>query len=251
MANRLFPRLPHSHAEAIWGRICKERAKDLSGVPYEGLGPAWHAETGGTIVSDSELAEIRQSIIDLAGIHGFPESTGHQHWGTFDADCAIALYDLMDISHGEASRSEVWNFVTLQMLPSVAKWRFPKSDRERFFGGVRNTFQRLWARASTLGVEEGDDPGSIIRELSEDTLVQLMERPGVTSNPVLGRTIAEVGLQLLKKKKATVREEIFRKAIKAIRQRMVVVNLDAIANDDLEKIVKEHFRLAGARRGLW
>ena len=63
---------------------------------------------------------------------------------------------------------------------------------KRFTGGVRNAFQRLWMRGSTLDRgEDRPDRWGLVRALSEDAMVQIFERASISSDARLARAVAE------------------------------------------------------------
>ena len=90
---------------------------------------------------------------------------------------AVWLYRESGIPPGEAFRNEVWSYLTIEVLPDIAAWRYLGRAEERFLGGVRNTFQRLWLRGFLL-----DDPTDrtlllrYLKELKEDSFVHLPRR---------------------------------------------------------------------------
>jgi hypothetical protein len=147
----------------------------------------------------------------------------------------------MSTCPGEAARPEVWGFVTMVVLPDLARWRFPSARKERFIGGVRNTFQRLWWRAHTLTDAETDDPYHLMRRLTEDAQVQIMERTNLSSNLLLARSLAEESVKLRDVLPPSESEAAQRAASKMLLQRMVIVNFDALSSDQLKMAVESIF----------
>lgn len=145
--------------------------------------------SGGTPITNGDLKNLRTAIVDVAIEFGFPDERLVGTAG-FDRACAAALWRQLPVSAHTASGRGVWTFVTCCVLPDVAVWRFPKRASERFLGDLnRNAFRRLWWRVETLGMPpEGPDP---IWD-REDTLVQVMERPGLTGSPEVARAVCRV-----------------------------------------------------------
>ena len=156
---------------------------------------------------------------------------------------------VLRMSCGEACRNEVWNFIATILLPDLVTWRFPSQNERRFLGGDRNTFQRLWWRAYLLRESGAHDPWRLIR-LPEDALVGLMERPGISSNPNVTRTIARAIVEIVVTLPSEQREAGWRLAYKLVRQRIPLVNLDALDEPQLISQINEVCRSAERRVGL-
>ena len=152
------------------------------------------------------------------------------------------------MSSGEASRDEIWSFITLIVLPDFARWRFPSSGEERFRGGVRNVFQRLWWRAEALVDSSTTESLEILQRLPEDAMVGIMERPGISSNPLIARKLAAKTLDLAARVPSGRLESAYRDAFRRIRQRVPVVNLDVLDTQELDALLSDVFADA-ARSG--
>lgn len=157
----------------------------------------------------------------------------------------------VDINPGEAARNSVWSFIAIILLPDVVKWRFSSAtgsvSAKRYLGGVRNTFQRLWWRGHVFYDPEKDDPYHYVRVLSEDALVAIMERPGLSSNTRIARSLAEAIHSLESGPEDypyELRQEIWRNALKRIRQRLVVANLESLGHKILMHMINDFFKRA-------
>lgn len=235
--NRLCPRLPWTASEARWTLVATMSVAEMAKASDTMHENAIFAATGGRRVEEPELGRLRAAIVEAASRYGYPESLGTEAKGTFDVECARTLHDRLDINSGEAARDEMWSFIGLVLLPDVARWRFPAAGKERFQGGVRNTFQRLWWRARVLHNAGHVDPYHLLAELTEDALVGIMERPGISSN----RKVAlRIGLELVAASSecpAGSREEFWRCALKRIRHRIPVLSFDALDEENLAATV--------------
>lgn len=196
--------------------------------PADAIFPA----TGGTRVDPQAFVEVRARLVLSASQLGFPQTASPDIGTKFDHDAAAILFQDLPICPGEASRDEVWSFMSICVLPDLTTWRFPDQNERRFLGGVRNAFQRLWWRASMLRDESSNDPWWLIR-LPEDALVGLMERPGISSNSTVARVIAQSIAKLSASLPARLREDAWRAAYKRIRQRVPLANLDSVTADVL------------------
>jgi hypothetical protein len=223
----LFPRLPFAAA--------RQRLAEIVGKDCPALSRAWspmnqaavYSATGGTRVAEEVLVDIRHRLVARAEELGFPDDTRQESRVAFDPIAAQILLEGLPIIPGEAARDDVWAFITLVLLPDLATWRFPKQEERRMLGGVRNVFQRLWWRARLLRDEPAVDKYHLVR-LPEDALVGLMERPALSSNPMVAVSIARVVETLATTLPASTREDAWRDAYKRVRQRLAFVNLDAL-----------------------
>jgi len=242
----LYPRLPRPAAEARWESIRELSLDELAAAAQTTDDAVVYAATGGSRAHASHMGEIRARVLEVANRYGHPTSASRLTAGRFDAEAAECLFRTMKIAPGEACRDEVWSFVTLVLLPDIARWRFPESGLERFIGGAahRNTFQRLWWRAYVLRDADAADEFHLLKRLSEDALVGMMERPGISSNITLARMIAREGVSVVDAAPSSVHEDIWRDAYKRIRQRIPVVNLDGLDDQSMRAEVQAVFSAA-------
>ena len=138
---------------------------------------------------------------------------------------------------GEALLDEVWSFIGTALAPDVVHWRFGVS-RDRYLGGIRNAFQRLWIRGVAL------DRGSnhikrweLVDELSEDALVQITERPSLGGDPILASAIAEAWLRASRHHGRTKMEPIMRQAILRVRVWNETRSLADLPREDLDIVL--------------
>jgi len=244
LENRLYPRLLPAAAEAEWASLEHRSLAEIGAQLAESHDGAVFAATGGPRVTAEELKALRTAVMRCATELGFPEQASMDIRGKFDADCGRCLYETMAINPGEAGRDEVWSFITMVLLPDVARWRFPKSGPRRFLGGVRNTFQRLWWRAHVLLDPPHANPFHLLAELPEDAMVGIMERPGVSSNRQLACVIGCEAVAAAAKVPSSAREDLCRDALKRIRQRVPVLNLDALPEAASRQAIAEIFQQA-------
>jgi hypothetical protein len=237
----LFPRLSLRAAREQMQRIKGRSAVDLSPIAAPESTDVVYPATGGSRVRSEVLLDIRERLLRSAGEFGFPDSRGGEPV-KFDPEAASILFQHLPICSGEASRDEVWSFMSICLLPDLTTWRFPDQNDHRFLGGVRNTFQRLWWRAAMLKVDEAPDPWAFVR-LPEDALVGLMERPGISSNRMVARAIASAIAKLAESLPSALREDAWRSAYKGIRQRIPLVNLDALSQGELTTQLESLCRL--------
>lgn len=227
----LFPRLPIGAAREHLQRITGHPASELLSVASPDSANAVYPATGGRRIPAEALQDVRQRLLKCAETFGFPGSVTGQSV-RFDPEAAAVLFENLPICPGEASRDDVWSFMSICLLPDLTTWRFPDQNERRFLGGVRNAFQRLWWRAAMLRADDLPDPWVLVR-LPEDALVGLMERPGISSNRAVARAIGSAIAKLAESLPSSLREDGWRAAYKLIRQRIPLVNLDALSVTEL------------------
>jgi hypothetical protein len=217
--------------------------------------------TGGLPITDALLKQLRELIVTSARRHGFPGSRPTSFLG-FELEVAEALaqwpplWNAQGEPSGEALRNDCWTFITILVLPDVALWRWPaKGDEEspgsrswkgRMVGGGRNAFQRIFRRVMCLdrGLEHPDRWG-LIRSLQEDDFSAILERPGLSSNREVAVCLGEEYLamkQRLSQLAASVRQDVYRQATKAIRAYGVVQPLDLMSAGNRAHLIQSAFR---------
>jgi hypothetical protein len=183
------------------------------------------AATGGTPVDAASLARLRRDLVAMAERHGFGRDGFRPSLAAFDAEAAVWLAQSDLFATGEALRDDVWAFVTAFVAPDIVHWRFGGSV-ERFAGGVRNTFQRLWMRGVALDRGAGhQERWLLLEELTEDALVQMTERPSIGGDSVLALAVAEAWLRAARHHGKSAMEDIMRQAILRIRVRNEIRSL--------------------------
>ena len=242
----LFPRLQGALALNRLAEISDFGIAELSGhVKYTHSGGEY-APTGGAHLPEAVLSDVRETLLAVASESGFPDQRSRDGAAAFDASGARKLYEELPISPGEAARSDAWSFLTILVLPDIARWRFPKAGSERFIGGVRNSFQRLWWRAHVFQDRFADDPFHLLKELDEDTMVGIMERPGISSNPRLALELGLAAVVLSEKVPKQRLEDARRDALKRVRQRIPLVCFDALGDEVLRSQISTIFEEAAA-----
>jgi hypothetical protein len=238
----LFPRLQPHGVRVIVAALADLADKDWT-LRREYAGTAVKiAATGGRRITDDELSSLRKHVLEIASNNGFPvvESTGFR---TFDTELAIDLLERDLVPGAEALRDDVWAFIATVLLPDVVRWRFGADTADRYSGGVRNAFQRLWLRAASFSREpEADDRWELVRALSEDANVQILERPRLSSSREVSRQLAEAWLNMSKPPRRLSVEEANRAASITLRITNQVVNLQALPDDELAAVIEEHYR---------
>jgi hypothetical protein len=156
------------------------------------------------------------------------------------------MASLAELGSGEALRDDVWAFVAVVLAPDVVNWRFGRA-RERYLGGIRNAFQRVWMRASVLDRGTGhQDRWGLLEQLTEDALVQITERPSIGADPVLARALAEAWVRAAARHGRNRMEPVMRLATLRLRIRNEIQALPLVSRDELPAILDEFFDKAAS-----
>lgn len=177
---------------------------------------------------------------------GFPDKNSTGVKTSFDKEATIFLASYPALKTGEALRDDVWACLSFIFLPDLVRWRFEGYPRDRYLGGVRNTFQRLWARGVVLDRGEGSNGRwQLVDQLTEDAMVQIFERSSVSGNPELARIIGESWLKTRELVPAGEMESLMRQAMKIIRLRNEIYAYPMISSEMLlEEVLKVFSQVA-------
>jgi hypothetical protein len=187
----------------------------------------------GVQVSDKELDDIYAELLAAANALGYPKSRDKRV--DSDETWAAILHKRMGLTRNEASKAGIWNALSCHYMPNLVAWRWEDvrkpADRpsERWLTQdrpERHAFARLWWRAELLKDEDHKPaPYHLLKNLGEDDLVQLMERPELASHPSICRAIAKHHIEATKKKP---KGDSFRKGVKNLRLRASILDLDVL-----------------------
>lgn len=150
MTVQLLPRLSPARASELRAQIVAARVVpvfDVSLLESEFYGKDVFPATGGKRITLEELLDLRRLCVDgVTDVEDGLES---------DLRLGRVLHRLSERSAGELGNAEVWDFLTLLLLPDVATARFGTTSKDlssRLTGGNRrHVFQRLWRRWNVLG----------------------------------------------------------------------------------------------------
>ena len=244
----LLPRLPGLAAEVLLDDLLgngldARYAFDPKDLPEA----ARFGATGGRKVDPAELNQLREELLRLAESNGFPGARDRTALARFDAETGAMLVEQPILASGEALRDDVWAFIGVSLAPDIVNWRFGKS-RERYLGGIRNTFQRLWMRARSLDRGANyPDRWRLLEELTEDALVQISERPSLGGEPMLATAIAETWVRAARHHGKTAMEPIMRRAALRLRIWNETRSLVDLPSNQLEVVLATAFDMPTER----
>lgn len=236
--SKLYPRLASIEVTSLLDEYRQ------SGVRWSfSCEKASYGASGGAVISASEIQKLRSDMVATAEKFNYGGGSSKSDLRKFDYAAGIVLWNWIGDSP-EALRDDVWSFLATVLLPDLADWRFPGLKNERFQGGIRNTFQRLWVRSRCLGREEDhDDRWGLISTLSEDALVAITERPAISADPVLAISIAEGWVRAAEKFGASSMENRMRQAVIRIRVGNLIQMIPFVNSDEREVIIDQAFGL--------
>ncbi|MCX0278262.1 hypothetical protein NLM24_48595 [Nocardia zapadnayensis] len=189
MSQRLFPRLSPDRAEHLRRQLLSRDDPTifdpslLDDVMSESRAfPA----TGGQAISRTDLQQIRTNCLE-AQRTAKTLTTKKMIMSNFDLAVGRELYIASSESTGEFGQAQVWDFLTLVLLPDLATWRFSPTSKgaaARFASGNRrHVFRRLWRRWHVFGPEIVQDGF-----LDEDNYASFLERRLPTEHAAVARS---------------------------------------------------------------
>lgn len=241
----LLPRLSKAGVAEILGRHAPNPPppKDLAGANTEYGELITYAASGGVKAPQVAFA-IGAELRKFVRKH---DANSQVARAVFDRDAVVFLATHDALQTGEALRNDVWAFITTVVAPDVVHWRFPDTKPERYHGGIRNAFQRLWLRGNALDRGESHpDRWELVRSIPEDAAVQILERPSVGGRPRLALAMGEGWLEMRKRIPSGQQEDVMRRASKIIRLQNQILDLQFLSDDQLSALVTEAFTKAGA-----
>ncbi|MDZ5435402.1 hypothetical protein T3H00_22415 [Pseudomonas fluorescens] len=200
---KLLPRLNSSQIQDLINFDFDYQINQIQNFPSALVSNAAIATSGGSRVKEVEIKHLCTTIREISEKYGYPNSVLTQRQ-SFETEVAILLAESDLFQSGEGLRDDTWAFIATVLLPDIVIWRhdikpkIPVVDNDEklstnhFKGGVRNTFQRLWLRAKALDRGVGfPNRWELLATLTEDALVQLIERPSISSSRRLSIAIGE------------------------------------------------------------
>lgn len=245
MSPFVYPRLPLGIATACISNIRTalmtegfRAVEALAGVEHPRAAPV---ATGGRVVSADHIAGVRASVLQAVGEWTQRGQVSRPQAAAFDLAMGRTLHEHLEIVPSDAAHHETWSFLTLVVLPDIAVLRFPDMHVDRLTGGNRNVLRRTWIRQEVLG----DLLHSASRPLGEDELVGLFERTALARNRTLIRRLASAVLDY---DGATARSDWARELYKRITFSTGPRLLDALAEDELDALIRGNERPATVQR---
>lgn len=249
MSNHSLPAFPRMSQEEAADRVrlmsglALEKVEALSTVD---VSSATYYQTATDRIRSEELGSIQKSIRDLAASHGYPTQQARGRSLAFDQGLTVLLGKELRILPADAADEGVWSFLTLNVNPEVALWRFPnnpnvegnvRENYERLVGRPRNVFRRAWWRGYVLSP-------ALSSRLLEDESVGIMERPSIGGSARLAQAVAAIHLEHVDRGGVGSRQDLLRDAIKRLRRNMGQISIHALNDQQLQNLVADVFQSA-------
>jgi hypothetical protein len=246
----LLPRLPAPAGEQMLETMFASGKFSWAGFAADALPDGTrYAATGGSAMLPARLRVLRAELAELAAKFGFGTSEKRGDHALFDAALAPWIAGVEEFRSGEALRDDAWCFLAVAVVPDIVHWRFGAS-RERYLGGVRNCFQRVWLRARALDRgEDHRDRWGLVDQLTEDALVQITERPSIGADPILAHALAEGWVRTAGRIGRGRMEAVMRLAIMRLRIRNEIQALSLLHETDLADVIDIIFAAAAGQPG--
>lgn len=157
--------------------------------------PRSFAATGGRRITNEELLEFRSQCDSAVALAAKSPSVGFGQ--TLDLALGRLFLEFGRKSTSEMGHPQVWDFLTLVLLPDVATQRIMVGRRSneaigssatgRLTGGDRrHVFQRLWKRWRVFGADWVES-----RLLTEDDYLAMLERSLTLEQSLVARRAAD------------------------------------------------------------
>ena len=124
----VWPRIDPSEAEAEYDVLLNGGVDEATDLVNLSVDSVRFYETGAFRVDSAKLGDLREKVIRLASHYGFPSAIVKDNKLEFDRELALVFAQEMPMLEVEASLAQVWNFLTLRVLPDVAIWRWPGNE---------------------------------------------------------------------------------------------------------------------------
>jgi len=239
MAIRYFPRIDDLRAIEIIKELNNKSVSEASDMASTNHPAVYYYATAAVTVSEEQLNEFRKQVMEVAFDLGFPANLNKNRARDLDQRVSAILFQNLDLVPAEAANKEVWNFLTLVVLPDIAKWRYPnetkKPDYDRWLGGDRNVVRKLWWREAVLGHE-------LNSQIGEDEAVGIMERPMLSGQAPIARAMVKALLIAEKEFPKTARSELLRAGAVNLRRYLPFTAFEMLSEERLEEFVLNVFR---------
>lgn len=241
-AREALHRLQHASAS----RLGEPEASRLERVRLLASTSTLHATWSnvGRRVDETVISAFRKGVAQIASRHGYPTLPyGGRAGGGFDSELVDEIQGLLPgMTPSEASKLDVWLFLTLSAVPDVAAWRWPidpeskQGTLDRLVSARRNLLKRAWQRAELFGPE-------LDRKLLEDDREAILGRPEVSHSPRVARAFANELLRFTAglSQDDVRRREAVRPAFIRVLRATARVSFAALDDAQLEAVIRAGF----------
>jgi hypothetical protein len=126
-----------------------------------------------------EYAKLREQLLEAIPRFDNQENLGA---GMYDVAAGLAVYRILGaagLDVRSAADDGVWRFLSLKVVPDLVAGRWAKVPEERFWRGRSRIWLRtIWWLVHLTWQESEDRTRAVLADVTTDTIVQLVERPG-------------------------------------------------------------------------
>jgi len=185
----------------------------------------------------SKIEGLREGLLEIATTYQLKDNK--KKTAEFDNKATAWLAEQEVLATAEMFNDEVWAAISLSIWADIIYWRFGDETKERYFGGSRRgAIQRLWQRAYALDKgKNAPDRWELVEKLTEDNLVQIMERTSISGSPLLAKAVASILIEVSDKGLPYSREKFFRHLIIAFRLRNLTIDFHFLDEKEIRSEV--------------
>lgn len=238
----VYPHLSSADADAALRSLERVLAEGRAAEPFPdgGLHPRTRFSGTGAQVTAGRLRELRTAVLSAPRQAGSVSGADGARRADIAVGAALDAWFGSD-GRGQASRLEIWPYLSLVVLPDLVVERFgPDPDGrlkpERFLAGRRNALYRAYLRVWILGPLLQDQSLA----LYEDELVGVVDR-NLSADHRIARVVAE---HIGGMSGPGNRREIVREALKALQYELRVTDLGLLSDYDLRVQIGRMFQAA-------
>lgn len=239
MAIQYYPRIDESVALKLAAELVSASVEDAGKMAKPQHDHQYYYATASLFAAEDELWELRQNALRIATDLGFPNPSGSNQRRQFDQSISALLFNELELIPAEAANHEVWSFITLVLLPDLAKWRYPNRARKvsynRWLGHDRNVFRKLWWREATLG-------HALNSVLGEDEAVGIMERTLLGGQSPVARAMVRALLVMENEFPNEPRSELMRAGAVNLRRYAPFTAFEFYSEEQMNEFVLDIFR---------
>lgn len=132
-----------------------------------------------------ELVEIRKEIISARDqvfeINGFDNVNKLDY--KFDLQFGLKLYQILTADIGFTNRvaanDDIWRYLSIMVIPDIVHSRWGLNEAHFYQNSRRIWLKTLWWYINLSWVGNEEDTYEILKDNTTDTILQMVERPGI------------------------------------------------------------------------
>lgn len=201
-----------------------------------------------------EFSDLRYKLIkardNVFEEYGFDENGIDSRKYQFDMLYGLEIYEILTIDVGMSNRllssDDVWRYISIKIIPDVlhARWGF---NADRFYKNSRRLYLKtLWWYIHLSWQGTKSETLEVLKNATTDTIMNLVERPGLGYNVDLYREIMKEFSLYTKSGHTTKEQHLFRRMLilntallKSIQPELVSGGIKEYVSDLFRKVYLE------------